>query len=300
VVKHICPKGDNDLDKPYGTLSPEFAREFGLPSDVIVSVGLLDGFSGAIGAGISETLPVMTLGTSSGYFTIFKDIVKTRGTFGYGIGQILPGMFSIEMGLSAFGDAYAWLANLLSYPLELKGIHCSKGEILAALGRDAEKIALNDDLPYATDFFNGRRSPDQDPSKKAMLGGLRLHTSAPEIYRAIVEATCFGTRAIIERIMESGMSPKEVMCIGGISQKSPFVMQMMADVTGVTMKVLDNAQACALGAAMCAATAAGIYPTISDAQKAMAAGIKAVYTPNPAQKDIIDRRYARYLAETGK
>lgn len=299
VVSHIRPKG-NDGVEPYGTLAPEFAREFGLNADVVVAVGMLDGFSGAIGAGITESMPVMTLGTSSGYLTVSSEIAEVRGAFAQGVGQILPGMFSVEMGLSAFGDAYAWLADLLSYPLELKGLECSKGEILAALGRDAERIALSDGLPYATDFFNGRRSPDQDPSKTASIGGLRLHSSAPEIYRALVEATCFATRAIIDRMAESGRRPACVICIGGISQKSPFVMQMMADITGVTMKVLDNSQACALGAAMCAATACGIYPCIAEAQEAMAAGIKAVYEPDPSGREIIDRRYARYLEESAR
>ena len=294
VVSHVRPEGDNG-DEPYGVIAPEFSAEFGLSADVVVSVGMLDGFCGAIGAGITEAMPVMTLGTSSGYLTVAKEITEVRGAFAQGVGQILPGMFSVEMGLSAFGDAYAWLADLLSYSLELKGIEYSKGEILAALGKDAEKIELSADLPYATDFFNGRRSPDQDLSLKASIGGLRLHTSAPEIYRALVEATCFATRAIIDRMAESGMKPEEVMCIGGISQKSAFVMQMMADITGIRMKVLDNTQACALGAAMCAATAAGIYPGIADAQKAMAAGIKAEYVPSPQDKDIIESRYSRYL-----
>lgn len=294
VVSHVHPKGNNG-DEPYGVISAEFAAEFGLSSDVVVSVGMLDGFCGAVGAGITETMPVMTIGTSSGYLTVAKEITEVKGAFTQGVGQILPGMFSVEMGLSAFGDAYAWLADLLSYPLELKGVEYSKGEILAALGKDAEKIALSEDLPYATDFFNGRRSPDQDLSLKATIGGLRLHSSAPEIYRALVEATCFATRSIIDRMTEFGMKPDEVMCIGGISQKSAFVMQMLADITGIKMKVLDNTQACALGAAMCAATASGIYGSIAEAQKAMAAGIKAEYVPSTEGKQIIDRRYSRYL-----
>lgn len=295
VVSHVHPKGNNG-DEAYGTLSEEFAREFGLNSDVVVSVGMLDGFCGAVGAGISESMPVMTLGTSSGYLTVSRDVADVKGAFAQGVGQILPGMFSVEMGLSAFGDAYAWLADMLGYALEIKGVAYSKGEILAALGRDAAQIELSAGLPYATDYFNGRRSPDQNPALKASIGGLRLHSSAPEIYRALVEATCFGTRAIIERMTEYGMKPDKVMCIGGISQKSPFVMQMMADVTGVTMEVLDNTQACALGAAMCAATASGIYGSIYDAQKAMAAGVKATYFPNPDHKETIDGRYRKYLS----
>ncbi|MBQ0079988.1 MAG: ribulokinase [Alistipes sp.] len=295
VVSNINPKGDNG-DEPYGTISKEFAKEFNIAEDVVIAVGMLDGFAGAVGAGISENMPVMTLGTSSGYFTVSKHAVRVKGAFSQGVGQILPGMFSVEMGLSAFGDAYAWLAQLLAYPLKLKGISYSKGEILSALGRDAENIEWSLNLPYATDYFNGRRSPDQNPALRASIMGLRLSSSAPEIYRALVEATCFATRAIIERMNEYMEKPKEVMCIGGISHKSPFVMQMMADVTGVRMNVLQSTQSTALGAAMCAATACGIHPDIYAAQKAMGAAISATYEPDASHKEIIDARYQKYLA----
>ena len=293
IVDRIRPGGEG-CDSAYGTISPSLAAEFGLGEDVVVGVGLLDGFSGAIGAGISQKRSVMTLGTSSGYYTVSPELTVVPGCLAYGFGLILPGTYTVEMGLSAFGDAYAWLADLLGYALELKGIEYSREEILSSLGKDAEKIMWSEDLPYATDYFNGRRSPDADLSLRATLGGLCLHTSAPEIYRALVEATCFATRAFIERMAEFGQRPQEVICYGGISRKSPFVMQMLSDITGLRMKVVGSAQTCALGSAMCAAVACGIYPSIPAAQKAMAPGIREEYVPSAEHKDLIDKRYLKY------
>lgn len=292
--------GDWTCEKPYGTLCKEFADEFGMSTDVVVGCGMVDAFCGAVGSGVTPTRPIMTLGTSSGYMTVtpVEKAQRVRGAFAQAEGFVLPKMFSVEMGLSAFGDAYAWLARLLSYFPARSGEAVSNGAILKALGEDAEKLPLDENAPFATDFFNGRRSPDQDPRLWGSVMGLRLNTSAPEVYRALVEATCFATRAIIERLQEAGMAPEEVMCIGGISQKSPYVMQMMADVCGMPMKVYDNKETCALGAAMCGATVSGIYSTIQAAQEALMAGVKCTFFPNRELKAYFDRRYARYIAAT--
>ena len=289
---------NNTCEKPFGTLCEEFASEFGMSTDVVVACGMVDAFCGAVGSGISATRPIMTLGTSSGYMTVepVETAQRVRGAFSQAEGFVLPKMYSVEMGLSAFGDAYAWLAKLLSWFPGRNGEKVSTGAILAALGEDAAALPLDMDAPFATDFFNGRRSPDQNPNLWASLMGLRLTTTAPELYRAIVEATCFATRAIIERMVEHNMAPEEVMCIGGISQKSPYVMQMMADVCGLPMKVYDNKETCALGAAMCGATVCGIYPTVQDAQEAMMAGVKQTFVPDASKTDYYNRRYERYKA----
>lgn len=292
--------GNNTCDKVYGHLCAAYAEEFGMSTDVAVACGMVDSFCGAIGSGITPERPIMTLGTSSGYMTVSPAEKSTpvRGAFSQGEGFVLPGMFSVEMGLSAFGDAYAWLARLLAWLPGRGGVRMSNGEVLAALAEDAAMLPLNDNAPFATDFFNGRRSPDQNPDMWASLMGLKLTTSAPELYRAIVEATCFATRAIIERLAECGLDPAEVMCIGGISQKAPYVMQMMADVCGKPMKVYDNGQTCALGAAMIGAAAAGLYSDVTAAQTAMMAGVKATYNPDASRRGYYDRRYARYKAAT--
>lgn len=292
------PKKGNTCEVPFGTLCEEFAREFGMSTDVVVACGMVDAFCGAVGTGITPERPILTLGTSSGYMTVApaQTAKFVPGAFSQAEGFVLPKMFSVEMGLSAFGDAYAWLAKLLAYFPARSGETVSTGAILAALGEDAAALPFDENAPFATDFFNGRRSPDQNPNLWASVMGLRLNTSAPEIYRALVEATCFATRAFIERLVENGMAPKEVMCIGGISQKSPYVMQMLADVCSLPMKVYDNNQTCALGAAMCGATVSGIYPTIQAAQDKMMAGVKETFLPDPSKTSFFNSRYARYKA----
>lgn len=297
VFDHTHPR-NNTCDKPFGHLCAEFAEEFGMSTDVVVACGMVDGFCGAVGSGITPTRPIMTLGTSSGYMTVapVEEAMPVRGAFAQGEGFVLPGMFSVEMGLSAFGDVYAFLARLLAWYPSFNGESVSTGSILAALGKEAEKLPLDENAPFATDFFNGRRSPDQNPRLWGSIMGLHLNSSAPEIYRALVESTCLATRAIIERLVEHNMAPEEVMCIGGISQKSPYVMQMMADVCGVPMKVYDNKETCALGAAMCGATVSGLYPTIQDAQNALMAGVKETYVPNRELKGYYDHRYEIYKA----
>jgi len=301
VVDHTMP-GHWTCDKQYGVLSPSVAAEFGLPSGIPVACGMVDSFCGAIGAGIAEHKPVLTLGTSSGYITV-SDIEKwgnkrVRGAFSQAEGFVYPGMFSVELGLSAFGDAYAWLSNLLAYLPEKKGESVSKGSILVELAEDAAKLPLEMDAPFATDYFNGRRSPDQNPNLWASIMGLRLRSTAPELYRAIVEATCFGTRAFIDRMNEVGEMPEEVICIGGISQKSHFVMQMMADICGIPMKIYDCKESCAQGAAMIGAAIAGLYPTVQDAQAAMLAGIKNVFLPDASRREFYNKRYELYQSAT--
>lgn len=294
VVKSIKPAGDNG-DEPFGLIDPALADEFGLPADVVISCGMLDGFCGAVGSGVSETRPVVVLGTSLGYLTVSNDCSRmVRGAFSQGVGQILPGMFSVEMGLSAYGDIFAWFAGLLNFLPASNGAPRPVGDILRDLGEKAAALPLASDAPIATDFLNGRRSPDIATKLTASIMGLRLGTGAPEIYRALLEASCFGIRAIVERMSEYGMSPEELICIGGISQKSPYVMQMLADVIGVPLKVSACLQSCALGAAMCAATASGLYPNLAAAQKGMAAGILAEYVPDASLSAFYDARYRKY------
>lgn len=298
VVKSIIPGGDNG-DEPYGLIDPALAVEFGIPADVVISCGMVDGFSGAVGAGVSETRPIVVLGTSMGYLTVSSDCSRmVRGAFSQGVGQIMPGMFSVEMGLSAYGDIFAWFAGLLNFLPAANSAPMSVGDILRDLGEKAAALPPDPEAPIATDFLNGRRSPDIANNMTASLMGLRLGTSAPEIYRALVEASCFGIRAIVGRMSEYGMAPDELICIGGISQKSPYVMQMLADVTGIPLKVSACLQSCALGAAMCAATASGLYPSLAAAQEGMAAGVLSEYVPDASLSAFYDERYGRYCRIT--
>jgi L-ribulokinase len=171
--------------------------------------------------------------------------------------------------------------------------------IIPALTVEAEKISIEESSIIAIDWMNGRRTPDANQLLKGTISGLTLGSTAPRIYKALVEATAFGSRAIVERMREEGVRIDNVIGIGGIALKSPFVMQTLSDVLNMPIKVCRTEQACALGAAMFAATAAGLYPKVEDAQKAMNSGFDREYQPNMANVDKYSEIYEKYL-ELGK
>jgi L-ribulokinase len=163
--------------------------------------------------------------------------------------------------------------------------------IIPKLSEQAESLPDNDSIPLATDWFNGRRTPDADQSVKASISGLSLGTSAPMLFKALVEATAFGSRAISERFTQEGVPIKEVIAIGGVAKKSPFVMQTLADVMNTEIKVATTDQSCAHGAAMFAATVGGVYEKVEDAIDAMKQGFDAVYTPNMDRVGFYEEKY---------
>lgn len=297
-------------DKPIGNLSKEWAQRLGLPDKVTIGIGAFDCHMGAVGGQIEPYYLSKVIGTSTCDMVVvpkdeIKDIV-VKGICGQVDGSIIPGMVGMEAGQSAFGDAYAWFKNILSWPLrQLMDEHSGDGtlvpllqqkidNLIPELTKEAEKIELTERLESAMDWFNGRRTPDADQHLKGVLAGLHLGTDAPRIYRAIVEATCFGARAITERFIEQGIPIKGIIGIGGIAQKSPFVMQTMADVMNMPIKVHRSQQSCALGAAMFAATAAGIFPRVEDAMAAMGQGFIKEYIPSPEKVAIYENRYEQY------
>ena len=143
--------------------------------------------------------------------------------------------------------------------------------------------------------MNGRRTPDANQLLKGTITGITLGTTAPHIFRALVEATAFGTKAIVDRFVNEGVKIDNVIGIGGIALKSPFVMQTMSDVLNMPIKVCKTDQACALGAAMFAATAAGVYSKVEDAQKAMNSGFAKEYQPNAENAKVYQAIYDEYL-----
>ncbi len=287
-----------------GHLSEEWAERIGLSTSVLVGVGNVDSHSGATGAGIRHKTVIINMGTSAGCMAVMPiegmggRIVE--GVFNQVDGSILPDMFGFESGLSAFGDLYAWLRRILAWPLrnmlddEAKAAEL-EDRLLFKLGEEAAELPLRLDAPLATDYFNGRRSPNPDSGLTGAIMGLTLGTSAPELYHALVEATAFALRAIIDHLMNEGVDIEELIAVGGIPQKSPFVMQMIADVTGMEISVAANSNACAMGSAIHAAVVAGIHPTIEEAQAHMVKPTIKVYSPEPSKKQVLDARYERYL-----
>jgi len=297
-------------DTKVGYLTQEWADKLGLTINVAIGVGAIDCHMGAVGSEVKAGTFVKVIGTSTcdimavPYKEIGDKLIP--GICGQVDGSVIPGMIGLEAGQSAFGDYYAWYKNLLAWAtdniliksdlLDDKTKEALKneisGKILTELTKEAEQITESSLI--VTDWINGRRTPDADQNMKASITGLTLGSSAPQIYKAIVEATAYGSRAIIERFQECGINIREVVGIGGISLKSPFVMQTLANVLGMPIKVAKVEQACALGAAMYAAVITEIYPTISHAQDAMGQGFVKTYFPQKELEEVYTILYWKY------
>jgi L-ribulokinase len=299
-------------DVPAGNLSPEWATRLGLPNSVIVGVGAFDAHMGAVGGQIEPYHLSKVMGTSTCDMLVAPlDEVKDRlvkGICGQVPGSVIPGMMGMEAGQSAFGDAYAWFRNLLAWPLQqllpdsatspviAPEISSLVDRILPELSRQAAALNPSEDDPVALDWLNGRRTPDANQLLKGAITGLNLGTDAPQIFYAIAEATCFGAKSIVDRFISEGIPVKGLIGLGGVARKSPFIMQMMADIMDRPIRIHASEQTCALGAAMFAATAAGVYPKVEDAMSAIGQGFDATYTPDPGRTGIYARRFRRYQA----
>ena len=288
-------------DVAAGKLCKEWAERLGLKEGIAVGVGAIDCHVGAVGAGVRDNVLVKVMGTSTcDITTVAYDVIgnhTVRGICGQVDGSVLPGRIGFEAGQAAFGDIYAWYKRLLGWSLKfVADMPELEDKILAELTRQAEQLPLTVDDMIAVDWFNGRRSPDDDPLATGKLLNLTLATSAPEIFKALVEATAFGSRAINERLADEGLRIDTILAVGGISKKSRFVMQTMADVIGVPIRVVRSTQACALGSAMNAAVAAGVYESVEVAQDAMSSGFDGEYIPNAERHEIYNVLYKRYLA----
>ena len=302
-------------DKSVGHLSKEWAERLGLKESVIVAGGAYDCHMGAVGAGVTPHTLVRVIGTSTcdvmvaSYDEIGSNCIK--GICGQVDGSVIPGMVGLEAGQSSFGDVYAMFRRVLEFPIRniipsTIGDKLSKEEvdkivedacdkIIVTLTKEAENIPVSESTMIATDWINGRRSPDANQLLKGTIAGFTLGTTAPQIFRALVEATAFGTKAIVDRFEKEGVRIDNVIGIGGIALKSPFIMQTMCDVINKPIKVCNTDQACALGAAMFAATAAGVYTKVEEAIAAMNSGFSREYKPNAEISKAYQKIYEDYL-----
>jgi L-ribulokinase len=299
-------------DVKVGNLTQEWADRLGLTTKVAVGVGAFDCHMGAVGAEIKPGDFVRVIGTSTcdimavPYEEIGDKLIP--GICGQVDGSVIPGMVGLEAGQSAFGDVYAWFKRVLEWPvrqligksniLDLETKEKLIEEVIDGmipeLTKEAEKIPVSESTIIATDWMNGRRTPDANQLLKGTITGLTLGSSAPAIFRALVEATAFGWKAGVDRFLENGSESNEVFGIGGISLKSPFVMQTLADVLGMPIKVAKTEQACAFGAAMFGAVVAGVHPTVQDAQNAMGQGFAFEYKPNSENHKLYAELYEKY------
>jgi L-ribulokinase len=290
-------------DKPAGDLSKEWADKLGLSTDVIIGVGAFDAHMGAVGGQIEPYYLSKVMGTSTCDMLVaptneVKDIL-VNGICGQVNGSIIPGMTGMEAGQSAFGDVYAWFKKLISWPVEhLISDEKLKQEIsdkiIASLSIEAAKLPVTEKDELAIDWLNGRRTPDANQLLKGAITGINLATNAPQFFKALVEATCFGAKAIVDRFNEQGVPVKGLIGLGGVAKKSPYIMQTMADVMNMPIRIHKSEQTCAAGAAMFAATAAGIYNKVEDAMQAMGQGFDTTYYPDKAKAEIYNKRYQSY------
>jgi L-ribulokinase len=299
-------------DVSVGNLSGEWAERLGLPAGVKVGVGAFDAHLGAIGGEIKPYQLIKVMGTSTCDMLI-SPMNETGDKLVAGIcgqvdGSIIPGMLGLEAGQSAFGDVYAWFGKMLLWPVaeiisKMSWLDEKTKErittetadrMIAELSRQAESLPDEETALVALDWLNGRRTPFANQELKGAIVGLSLGSDAPRIFKSLVEATAFGSRMINDRFVSEGIRIDGVIAIGGVAKKNPFVMQIVADVLNMPIRVASSDQTCALGSAMAASVMAGIHADFSAAQEAMGSGFEKEYKPDPVRAGKYNELYLKY------
>lgn len=317
LLSNIRPRLYTDTytcDTIAGSLSPVWAKKLGLSEKVLVGVGSFDAHLGALGGEIKPFYLSKVMGTSTCDILIAPEAQLGNkliaGICGQVDGSVVPGLVGLEAGQSAFGDVYAWFKKLLLWPTEnlLSQTRLLSDDIrdqligelgnklLEKLDEEAQKLEVNENDCVALDWLNGRRTPDANQWLKGAVFGLTLGTDAPKMYKAMVEATAFGAKKIVDRFVAEGVPIEGMIALGGVAKKSSYVMQVVADVINKPILVAKSEQACALGAAMAAAVVGGVYPSLEVAQQRMGQGFEKEYIPDPKKAEIYEKLYAKYDA----
>ncbi len=290
----------NPLGGRAGGLTEEMAVATGLRPGTAVSIGNVDAHVSVPAATVTEAgRMVMIMGTSTCHMVLGEEPVIVPGMCGVVEDGIIPGFAGFEAGQSCVGDHFAWFVeNCLpaEYQREADAAGLNGHQLLES---KAAQLKPGESGLLALDWWNGNRSVLVDVDLTGMLLGATLATRPEEIYRALIEATAYGTRVIIEAFEQHGVPVREIVAAGGLPERNELLMQIYADVTGRTLKVAGTSQAGCLGSAMHAAVAAGAvaggYDTIQDAARTMAQLKDIAYVPNPAAQAVYDDLYAEYL-----
>jgi L-ribulokinase len=242
---------------------------------------------------------VAIMGTSICHILLGDEQLTVPGMCGVVEDGVVPGLFGYEAGQSAVGDIFAWFADS-SVPPAFHELARRRGVgILEALEPEAAALRPGESGLLALDWWNGNRSVLVDADLRGLIVGMTLQTRAPEIYRALIEATAFGTRLIVETFESAGLAVDALVACGGLPERNELLMQIFADVTGREIAVAQSKQTPALGSAMFGAVAAGAaaggYDSIVDASRRMAHLGARAYRPNHAHRDVYDRLYAEYV-----
>jgi L-ribulokinase len=283
-----------------GGLSEDAAAWTGLPVGTAVSIANVDAHVAVPAATVVEPgRMVMIMGTSTCHMVLSVDERSVPGISGHVQDGIIPGYVGYEAGQAAVGDHFSWFVdNAVPEPYEREARERGL-DIHALLEEKAGRLRVGESGLLALDWWNGNRSILVDAALGGLLIGATLATTPEEIYRALIEATAFGTRVIIETFEAHGVPIREIVACGGLADKSPLTLQIYADVTGRPFKLAASEQASALGSAMFGAVAAGAaaggHATIEDASAAMARLKDRVYEPNAANREVYDVLYREYV-----
>jgi L-ribulokinase len=284
-----------------GGLSAEAAAWTGLRPGTPVAIANVDAHVSVPAVGVIERgTMVAVMGTSTCHMVLDSKLALAEGMCGVVEDGIIPGYFGYEAGQSAVGDIFAWFAREAATPEVHEQARREGIGVHAILERDAARLAPGESGLVALDWWNGNRSILVDVELSGALVGATLATRPGDTYRALLEATVFGTRAIIESLDAAGVAVDRVVACGGLPERSPLLMQLSADITGREFAVAASSQASALGAAMYGAVAAGAaaggYDTISDAAAAMVRPASRTYRPNPDTRPTYDALFGEYMA----
>ncbi len=278
-----------------GYINDAGARLCGLTVGTPVALAMIDGHAALPALGVAgEDTMLAVLGTSGCYFVNSKRKTDVSGICGSVKDGVIPGLYTYEAGQAGMGDIYDWFVRENIPAAYTEEARARRMNIHALLREKAERLRVGESGLLALDWHNGNRSPFNDTALSGMVLGMTLGTKPEEIYRALIEATAFGTRVIIDIFRQSGISVRRMIAAGGIAKKDPMLMQIFADVLGLEIRVADSAQAGARGSAILASVAGGLYPDLPQAVEALAVPASQVYRPNPAHQAPYDRLYTEY------
>lgn len=280
-----------------GKLCTEMAKKLGLPTDIAVSAGTADSYSPLLGIGIkSSGQMIMTVGTSTGIMIMSEEPRRVEG-----VTASLPEIYGIKnkhcyaSGQTSTGDALGWFAENCIPSRYEREAEAKELSIQALLTEKAALLPTGSGGVMALDWLGGNKSCLANPDLTGLFIGLTLSTKPEQMYRALIEATAFGARAIVENYEKSGVPVREIRAAGGIVGKNKLLMQIYADVIGLPIKAGRCPQIPALGAAINAAVAAGVYPDIDRAVDAMSVKDFDIYTPNRDNREAYNELYAEYM-----
>ena len=278
-----------------GRLNNRGAALTGLPAGTPVALPMIDAHAvlPALGMTRAGDLTVI-LGTSTCHILNAAEAKEVTGICGYTEDGVIPSLCTYEAGQAAVGDCFDWFVKNCVPASYTEAARAAGVSVHAYLRLLAERKAPGESGVMALDWWNGNRSILVDPTLTGIIVGLTLATRPEDIYRALIEATAFGTKVIVEQYEAFGIPINHIMAAGGIARKDPLMMQIYADVLNRPVEVSETTQAGALGSAIYAAVAGGMYASVTEAADRMAAKVERMYTPNPGAAQAYAEMFGRY------